>query len=170
MARFAYSRKTESLARKHDFSPEELAFIDLVSCGWERRDAYLIAFNAYDITKEAVDRRVTELLSRPKSKSRIADNKYFKQNKDVEEEAPQCDDDGNISKESFLKELTAAKAKAKSGSKEWLDICKMIADITRMKQEEIVKEDKTVHFYLPLTCNRCRLYSEYEKNKDGRHD
>ena len=49
------------------------------------------------------------------------------------------------------------------GSKEWLDTNKMIADITRMKQEEVKTEDNTVHYFIPLTCHKCSLYINNKK-------
>ena len=68
-----------------------------------------------------------------------------------------------ISKEAMLKDLAKARKKMTFGSKEWLDTNKMIADITRMKQEEVKTEDNTVHYFIPLTCHKCSLYINNKK-------
>jgi hypothetical protein len=61
-------------------------------------------------------------------------------------------------KEETLKGLIIAKSRMKVGSKEWLDTTKLIADLQQMKKEVVEEEDTTVHYYLPLTCNKCSLY------------
>lgn len=38
-----------------------------------------------------------------------------------------------------------------------------ITDLQRMKQEERVEEDNTVHFYLLLTYHMCDLYNKEKK-------
>ena len=70
-----------------------------------------------------------------------------------------------LSKEHQLKELLIAKSKQPVGSKEWLDIKKMIADITQAKKEEIQTEDNTIHYYLPIGCLSCELYQKAHKKK-----
>ena len=47
------------------------------------------------------------------------------------------------------------------GSTEWIQTKKLIIDVTRMKNEEVKKEDNTVHHYLPIdyprSCENCLL-------------
>ena len=50
-------------------------------------------------------------------------------------------------------------------SKEWLEIKKMIADITQAKRDEIQTEDNTIHYYLPLTCSQCSLYKAAKRRQ-----
>ena len=71
-------------------------------------------------------------------------------------------------KEETLKGLIIAKSKMKAGSKEWLDATKLIADLQQMKKDIVEEEDTTVHYYLPLTCNRCSLYLT-NKKKNNNH-
>lgn len=70
-----------------------------------------------------------------------------------------------LSKENQLRKLIAARKKydGKEGCKGWIDLTKMIADITQIKKDEIKEEDATVHFYLPLSCNNCSLYLAAKK-------
>jgi hypothetical protein len=72
-----------------------------------------------------------------------------------------------LSKEAQLKELLVAKQKHPVGSKEWLDIKKMIADISRVKQDDLQEEEDVVHFYVPIQCHNCSLYlAQKSKKKD----
>lgn len=72
-------------------------------------------------------------------------------------------------KEETLKDLIIAKSKMKRGSKEWLDTTKLIADLQQMKKDIVEEEDTTVHYYLPLTCNRCSLYLANKKKNNNTH-
>lgn len=114
-------------------------------------------------TQEALEKEARALLALPGAKQRIRDSKSGAP-------APNDTDDEQdeniieaLSKDNMLKDLYYARKKMKRGSKEWLDVNKMIADITRMKQEEVKTEDRTVHFYVPLTCHRCSLYKKSKK-------
>jgi hypothetical protein len=161
-----YTAATIKKARKYSLTTEQLAFVDLVASGWDKRDAYLLTMNAASLSDEAIDRYAREILARPLSKERIAELKGRQVIADDDVPMSEADEDDMnkaLSKENMLKDLYFARKKTKNGSKEWLEISKMIADITRMKNEEVKTEDTTVHFYLPLTCSRCPL-----KNKADR--
>lgn len=162
-----YSQKTRRLAASYSLQPDELAFADLIAAGWDKTDAYFTALRMGDTwTKQAVDRAVRELCARNGVKKRIKDLRY--PNTEVKPE-PEDEDVtsenvmNKVSKEQMLLDLATARSKMKFGSKEWLDTNKMIADITRMKQEEIKTEDNTVHYYLPITCKKCSLYIESKR-------
>lgn len=53
------------------------------------------------------------------------------------------------SKEKILTDLIIARRKLKEGTKEWGDYTKMIAEYSKIKQDDIQVEDTTVHIYLP---------------------
>lgn len=48
--------------------------------------------------------------------------------------------------------------------KERVDALMKIADLQRMKQDENKQDEKRVHFYLPLSCDRCKLRQNKEKS------
>lgn len=160
-----FTPKGQRTARNYSMNVDELAFVDLVACGWDRRDAFIATINIKDLNDMAMDRYIREILARPKAKERLSDLKIGTTATEAE---IKTDDDITeaTSKESMLRDLVYARKKTKYGSREWLDISKMIADITRMKQEEIETEDSTVHFYLPLTCSRCAKLMELQKDKE----
>lgn len=166
MAAILYSAKTNKTARDHEMSVEEMAFIDLLAAGWDRRDAYLVAMRAGETwTPSALDKAAREICARAGAKRRLKELRNVVSNGTVDAEDMTDEEVKDaVSKENMLRDLVYARTKTKRGSKEWLDLNKMIADITRMKNDEIKTEDNTVHFYLPLTCNKCSLYNKYNDN------
>lgn len=82
-----------------------------------------------------------------------------------------------MSKEGMLYELQTAKNEKVKGSKEWIEINKMIIDVTRMKQDDVQTENNTIHHYLPVhyptgcqdclysRCNSCKYKKAYEKGE-----
>ena len=169
MVTHVFTPKTNKLAREYGLSPNELAFIDLYFSGFDKRDAFIIAMNmGATWTDDAVERSANEIIRRDEAKHRLKDlrNPSTAQTYVDEQDISDKEIMDALSKDNMLKDLYFARTKTKRGSKEWLDINKMIADITRMKQEEVKSEDNTIHFYLPLTCHRCELYEKYaDKNK-----
>ena len=47
--------------------------------------------------------------------------------------------------------------------KERADVLCKIADLLRLKEDEKKEEIRRVHYYLPLTCNRCALRAKKSK-------
>ena len=54
------------------------------------------------------------------------------------------------SKEEILRNLVIAQRKQKLGSPEWQKTTAMIADYSKIKQDELQTEDTTVHYFLPV--------------------
>lgn len=52
-----------------------------------------------------------------------------------------------------------------ANTRERADILMKIADLQRMKQEENKEDPETVHYYLPLSCQRCELWRR-ERNQE----
>jgi hypothetical protein len=97
------------------------------------------------------------------SKTKEVEAKKNRAKKEAEKEAEMkqmtdIDMTAELSKEAQLKELLTAKQLHPVGSKEWLDIKKMIADISRVKQDDIQDDEDIVHFYVPIQCHNCSLY------------
>jgi hypothetical protein len=160
-------------------TPMHKAFCDLILAGWEKEDAYAfsglwnptysVLMNIQDMNhllKEDqgvvsyIDMKVkeAELLKKRVKKAAEAEEK-------VKEEIKEIDMTTELSKEVQLKELLIAKGKHPVGSKEWLDIKKLIADLSKVKQDEIKEEDDVVHFYVPIQCHNCNLYMKGKGKK-----
>ena len=155
---------------------KEKAFADLLALGWKDKDAYLISglYNpVYNL--EMNKKNMNALLSQDKDfmdyltfiNKRV--NRRQKESEKEEEFLVEgvSDEDiaSELSKENQLRKLIAARKKydGKEGCKEWIDLTKMIADITQIKKDEIKEEDTTTHFYLPISCNNCSLYLAAKK-------
>lgn len=159
-------------------TPMHKAFCDLVLAGWSKEDAYAFSglwnstystlMNIQDMNHllredagvvSYIDSRVKELenLKRKAQKAVIQSEK---------KELTEQDMTTQLSKEAQLKELLTAKQLHPVGSKEWLDIKKMIADISRVKQDDIQDEEDVVHFYVPLQCHNCSLYQAQKAKRD----
>lgn len=54
--------------------------------------------------------------------------------------------------------------------KERADVLMKIADLQQMKKEETIKEDNTVHYYLPLSCKNCELYMKARRRKTDKEE
>lgn len=160
-------------------TPMHKAFCDLLLAGWDKEDAYAFSglwnptystlMNIQDMNhllKE--DAGVIEYIESKVKEQEALKKKAKKAVEHAEkQELPEIDMATELSKEAQLKELLAAKALHPVGSKEWLDIKKMIADISRVKTENLETEEEFVHFYVPLQCHNCSLYqAQKAKKKD----
>lgn len=148
-----------------------LIYADLRATGWSMRNAWMIAFNGTGASwsKNTLEREINKLESLESVQRRIADIKG-------ENEIPH---DGELSpeelaketsKEKILTDLVMARRKVKEGTKEWGEYTKMIADYTKIKQDELQTEDNTIHYFLPARyptkCSECLLYKgNKSKNK-----
>ena len=178
--KITFSKGLGSECRKTGSSIKEKAFADLLALGWKDKDAYLISglYNpVYNL--EINKKNMNTLLSDDKDFMDYltsASRKIKRRQKESEKEddisvdgISEEDIASELSKENQLRKLIAARKKydGKEGCKEWIDLTKMIADITQIKKDEIKEEDTTVHFYLPLSCNNCSLYLAAKKKAGG---
>ena len=74
-----------------------------------------------------------------------------------------------LTKEKILSDLLMARKGTAEGSKEWSDLTKMIADIAKVKQDEIKVDDEPIKYFLPAhyptSCKDCLLALNNCKNK-----
>ncbi len=172
---FNYPQKVVKEAALYKINPDELAIADLVSCGWPADTAFRLVYRVgASWLPEAVKREAKTISSSEGFKKRTKENRarVMEADKAKAETAKNPINVGNdddkamlesVSKENMLLDLVKARTKMTVGSKDWLDVNKMIADLTRMKQDEVKTEDTTVHFYLPIKCHQCSLYIKNKK-------
>lgn len=160
------SQKTAKICKSLKLSPEELAFADLCACGWEPTDAFIVAFHKGSTwIKRALKDEVQKLLDNVNVKNRIDETQSVlsqRQKESVKNTAKKEMStivDTAMSKEKMLFDLQTAKSTMVPGSREWLDINKLIVDVTRMKQDEVQTENNTIHHFLPVQyptgCHDC---------------
>lgn len=179
------SAKTTKICKNLKMTPEALAFADLCSLGWEPTDAYIVAFRkGATWIKRVLKEEVEKLLKSAPVQDRIAENKNVlsERQKEAVKQTSKKERgsvvDTAMSKEQMLYDLQVAKADLTPGTKEWIDVNKMIIDVTRMKQDEVVGEESTIHHYLPVhyptgcqdclfqRCNTCKYKKFYEENSE----
>lgn len=178
---FELSQKTQKICKNLKLTEEQLVFADLVAVGWEPADAFIMAFRkGATWRKTALKEEVDKMMDRESIKNRIAETKNIlseRQKKALKQVSKK--DRGEVvetamSKEHMLYDLQLAKKDLTPGTKEWIDINKLIVDVTRMKQDEVKQDDTTVHFYLPVKyptgcqdclyqrCNTCKFKLAYK--------
>lgn len=159
-----YSTNTKKKCKKYYCTAEEVAFADLIISGYSQEDAYQLIFRATTMTNTQIRVSARKLVLNDRIVRYMSDARVSCQETDGSDDIDEISLD-DATKENTLMELLKAKAKAKSGSDEWLKIQDRIINITQMKKDEVKDEDKTTHFFLPLTCNNCALYIESKKKQ-----
>lgn len=158
-----YSKTVNDKARQYKLKPEALAFADLVSLGWDEKDAYFIAFRlGLSWTKKALRDEINKLMVSEGVKNRIADNTRSKREAVNERKSERRKLlEQATSKEEMLLDLQRALESMQTGSQEWRDTKKMIIDVSRMKSDEVKTGESTIHYYLPVnyptSCENCLL-------------
>lgn len=169
------STKQQKLAKQYKLKPQELAFADLCAVGWEPEDAWNAAIReGLTWNKSARKEAIDKLFNSPYVQERIDSVKQVlrkqqiesvknitnKERKEIVSEA--------MSKEAMIYDLQTALQNMTTGTKEWLDTKKLIVEVTRMKQDEVKDEERTVHYFLPVRyptgCQDC-LYSRCDTCK-----
>lgn len=162
--------RVRQTANRYKLSDKELAMADLISCGWDDEDAYAItvATGFATWTKSAIKAEIARIKTLQGFVKRLEDNDKGmpKETPQKPQNAPIVDDEKELiklasSKEQMLLDLQKALNGMIPGTKEWMDIKKMIIDVTRMKQDEVQQEDTTIHYFLPVayptSCEDCLL-------------
>lgn len=148
-----YSLSVNAIKRSKSYKmavPEYLIYSDLRAAGWTQHDAWAVAFQGKGLnwTKAELDREMSKLETLDSVQNRIAELRGEKKEKDKEGLTPE-ELAKETSKETILTELILSKRKMKEGSKEWIEQVKLIADYSKIKQDELQTEDTTIHFFLP---------------------
>lgn len=153
-------------------------FCDLILAGWDKEDAYGFSglwnptystlMNIQDMNRLLTDDKgvVDYIDSKVKEKENLKKKAKKAAIEEENKELSDIDMTTELSKETQLKELLIAKGKHPVGSKEWLDIKKLIADLSKVKQDDIQDDDDIVHFYVPIQCHQCSLYMAQKAKMD----
>lgn len=179
------SQKTTKICKACKLSGEALAFADLCAVGWEPDDAYIVTYRkGMTWIKKALRQEVEKTLNLQPIQDRIAETRKVlseRQKEAVKQTARKERNavvDTAMSKEQMLYDLQLAKSGMTPGSKEWIDISKLIVDVTRMKQDEVVNEESTIHHFLPVhyptgchdclyqKCDTCKYKIAYEEKEE----
>lgn len=138
-------------------SPEYKIYADLRAAGNAMRDSWAIAFQGkgFNWPKDTLEREMNKLESLESVQTRIAEVQGKKAKNENSDELTQEELIKATSKEEILRNLVIAQRKQKFGSPEWQKTTAMIADYSKIKQDEIDTENNVVHYYIPLSMPRC---------------
>lgn len=138
-------------------SPEYKIYADLRAAGNAMRDSWAIAFQGYGFNwpKETLEREMNKLESLESVQKRIAEVQGKKAKNENSDELTQEELIKATSKEEILRNLVIAQRKQTFGSPEWQKTTAMIADYSKIKQDEIDTKNNVVHYYIPLSMPRC---------------
>ena len=137
--------------------PRYYIYASLRGSGMPTRDCWAIAFQGegFNWPKDTLEREMNILESQESVQKRIAEVQGKKAKNENSEELTQEELIKATSKEEILRNLVIAQRKQKFGSPEWQKTTAMIADYSKIKQDEIDTESNVVHYYIPLSMPRC---------------
>lgn len=147
-------KKAKALKMK---DPRYYIYASLRGSGMPIRDSWAIAFQGYGFNwpKGELEREMNILESQESVQNRIAEVQGKKAKNENADELTQEELIKATSKEEILRNLVIAQRKQKFGSPEWQKTTAMIADYSKIKQDEIDTENNVVHYYIPLSMPRC---------------
>ena len=154
-------KKAKALGMK---DPRYYIYASLRGSGMPMRDCWAIAFQGegFNWPKDTLEREMNKLESLESVQKRISEVQGKKAKNENSDELTQEELIKATSKEEILRNLVIAQRKQKFGSPEWQKTTAMIADYSKIKQDEIDTENNTVLFYLPVayprTCSDCLLF------------
>lgn len=154
-------KKAKALKMK---DPRYYIYASLRGSGMPMRDCWAISFQGegFNWTKDVLEREMNKLESLESVQKRIAEVQGKKAKNENSDELTQEELIKATSKEEILRNLVIAQRKQKFGSPEWQKTTAMIADYSKIKQDEIDTESTTCHFYLPVDypsdCQSCLIF------------
>ena len=147
-------KKAKALGMK---DPRYYIYASLRGSGMPMRDCWAISFQGegFNWTKDVLEREMNKLESLESVQKRIAEVQGKKAKNENSEELTQEELIKATSKEEILRNLVIAQRKQKFGSPEWQKTTAMIADYSKIKQDEIDTERNVIHYFIPLSMPRC---------------
>ena len=147
-------KKAKALKMK---DPRYYIYASLRGSGMPMRDCWAISFQGegFNWPKDVLEREMNKLESLESVQTRIAEVHGKKEKNENSYELTQEELIKATSKEEILRNLVIAQRKQKFGSPEWQKTTAMIADYSKIKQDEIDTENNVVHYYIPLSMPRC---------------
>lgn len=147
-------KKAKALKMK---DPRYYIYASLRGSGMSVRDSWAVAFQGegFNWPKDTLEREMNKLESLESVQTRIAEVQGKKIENEHSDELTQEELIKATSKEEILRNLVIAQRKQKFGSPEWQKTTAMIADYSKIKQDEIDTENNVIHYYIPLSMPRC---------------
>lgn len=175
------SAKVKKTMDDYGIQPEDVAFCSLVAAGWLKPEA---AFYAYHLAYFDRQKLTSFIEARGRAfggigkclnamieagNAQLAEIKELKSRlremrKSGRKTASQLPD--KLTKEDLGTLYTNIIHDVTADSKTKMDAAKNYTALYQMNKIEEEEEDNRIHFFLPLTCNKCGLYKSFLASKD----
>lgn len=164
MANSIYTKKLKSEADSYGIGINELVMADLMSIGYQRQDAFYVAFPEY-ASKSVLEANniMSSIASEDKFKSVVKDRSR-------RHKAPtQRQISGELMdyKQAALEILHVAES-LPDGSKEKGEMFVKYSEMLRKNSENVDADNSRVNYYLPVRCQtECPLYAGWKKTHEN---
>ena len=160
-----FSKYVANYQTLYNLTPEQVFFSMLLSCGATPLEAYQIIFRSRITNRNKLDEQIKKMIAETPGINELKNYLAKRAGATISgEETP--DVEQYRDKESVIKGLEETIPTLRG--KERADVLMKIADLQQMKKEENTIEEKRVHYYLPLSCNRCNLFLEAREKERRR--
>ena len=165
-----YSRKLNTEAKKAKISIVEKAMADLMALGWKETDAYIVTGQLKPVLSDQYNndqlmKTVTDTAFAKYLKLRSAAVKRGTETETASEGEPP-EETRLLTKEDVLQQMLKTAFTLHKTEPKRVEILAKYADLQQMKKDEVQEEDRTVHYYLPLSCRNCELYQKHKRKQN----
>jgi hypothetical protein len=154
-----YSNALRKEARQHNVPVQQLIMADLMSIGYNKSDAYFIAYNPRTYTSQAIKTQRDAIAETDAFDDLVQQRTASHRDISVKTEEVEMITDVEVAKDI----LTSAR-KQPVGSKDRADLMAKYYDITK-KIGMASDGQEIVHVWLPLTCHICPFYKKNAKKE-----
>lgn len=146
-----YRSKTRAKANEVGLSVEQMIYLALYHLQIDKEDAWDFATQGKDINvaKKYRKEQMAEAESKGKAFLNMLDDR-------------ETDSFDPSDKNSIIRRIEAEVRKSEPNSTV-ISGLKLMIDAQNMKKEESNKDDSTIHYYLPITCQMCELYEKAKR-------
>lgn len=159
MAQQEYSNALRKEARQNGVPVQKLVMADLMSIGYNKSDAYFIAYNPRTYTSPAIKTQRDEIAETEEFDQLVQQRTASHRDLSVKTEEVEMISDVEVAKDI----LTSAR-KQPVGSKDRADLMAKYYDITK-KIGMAADGQEVVKVWLPLTCRICPFYKKGTKKE-----
>lgn len=154
-------------AKKYGLKASHLVFADLLSLGYMKNDAYMVAFSdMVGMGEHKWKKDRDDILANPAFQNMLEDRR--KVNACKLEFSGDASDVELIDNETTAKEILKIARQMPENSKERGEMFMKYADLTRKNDQKTEEIADTINFYFPVKCHQCPLlfaYNEFVKKK-----
>ena len=171
-----YSKRIEKYCKMYQLDPEDVFFALLLLCECSKTEAYMIIYRPLSNVQKTLDQAARNLIQKKPGLQSLIDSfgnlglkplaskaEVARNEKTIEKKA-KAKAGTYRDKESVLRELETLMGQVDE-PKLKADLLFKISDLQQLKKETTQEEQKTVHYYLPLTCNKCALHQQFVRQQ-----